>query len=248
MRVSGRWITGLAAPILALTCRVWADTGELDPSKVEGVVKTTTSAALTWILEAPVSVEGVQWEKGGQYLDLSGVRIGNPIGFKTDHALTAESIRIEADPRKLFGANPEIRLIQVTGASVIVETRLGAGSNLKRLMDSAARPKLGAAAQRPAPSGTGKKFRIDRAVLNGCDVTIVTMVLGKTSSQRRSVGPIEMSFTGPDGGGLPADQAMAQFLGRLIQEFIVAEEQRAQGQAAPDQPAKKQHGIFGRRR
>ncbi|MBI5095537.1 MAG: hypothetical protein HZB26_24280 [Candidatus Hydrogenedentes bacterium] len=238
-------VWGLAA-VLVLAGRGWADTEEeQDPSKLEGVVKAAVGAVLSWVLEAPCSVEGVHWEKGGQYLELTGLRIGNPLGFKTDHALTAESVRVEAEPRKLLAPNPEIRLIQVKGASVIVETRLSAGSNLKRLMDAAARPKLAAAAVagRPMPSGAGKKFRIDRGVLDGCDVIVDTTALGRTSSQRRPVGPIEMSFAGADGAGLPVDQAMAQFLGRLIQEFGAAEKQDA-----PEQPEKKQRGLLGRRR
>jgi len=234
-------VPSLVAAIAFFCPAALADDDTQDPSKVEAVAKVAISAVLSFILEAPCTVDGVHWEKGGQYLELTNLRIGNPIGFKTEYALAASKVRVEGDPTRLLAVNPELRLIQLTGTSINVETSLGAGSNLKRLKESANRPKF-AATGHPLPSGASKKFRIDRGVMDGADITVTTRVLGKSVVQSKTVGPIDMSFTAVDGGGVAPDQAVSQFLARLIEAFEVPDEQAAPATATTetkDRPLKR---------
>ena len=47
----------------------------------------------------------------------------------------------------------------------------------------------------------------------------------------RKLGTIEMAFKGPDGGGLPAEEAVAQFLSKLINELNIVPDDTPAGKA-----------------
>lgn len=194
-----------------------------DAGLLEGIAKAAIGAVLSFVLETPANVGGIHWNDKGQFLELSKLTIRNPRGFEAENAISVDSVRIEADPKLLFAPEPQIRLVQVKGATVNAEVQVGKGMNLKRLMDSANRFNPGGKLQPPGPSN--KQLRIEKGVLDECTVNVVTTVLGVASRQQKKLDRIEMSFGPPGGGNVPADQALAQFLGKLIDELgIVGED------------------------
>jgi hypothetical protein len=63
-----------------------------------------------------------------------------------------------------------------------------------------------------------KQWRIEKGVLQGAEVNMGTQLLTTQTSQKK-IGTIEMDFMGTDGHGMPAQQAMAKFLTRLVEEL-----------------------------
>lgn len=195
------------------------------PDRLEAMAKIGIERVLSRILNAPIEVGAVSIVPKQEFMLLKSVRVGNPPGFDGDTALAAEEIRVDADIRSLFSRKPTIRLIEVKEASVNAETKLPAGSNIMRLMNNAKQFKSGPLAERAQ-----KEWLIEKAVLEGAKVVSDTRLIHERRDER-TLGTIEMAFKGPDGGGLPAEEAVAQFLSKLVSELNIVPDETPAGKA-----------------
>ncbi|MGC2166878.1 MAG: hypothetical protein WA632_12805 [Gallionella sp.] len=80
------------------------------------------------MLQADVRVNNVRISATDGQGKLSGLKLGNPKGFKTDHALKADNIEIVIDPTSLAGDVIVLRKVLIEAPSIIYETGTG-GSN-----------------------------------------------------------------------------------------------------------------------
>lgn len=202
-----------------------ATTPQEAPDRLEAIAKIGIERVLSRILNAPVEVGAVSIVPKEEFMLLRAVKVGNPPGFDGDTALAADEVRVEADIRSLFSRKPTIRLIEVKEASVNAETKLPAGSNIMKLMNNAKQFKSNPLAERAQ-----KEWLIEKAVLEGANVVSNAKLLHERRDERK-LGTIEMAFKGPDGGGLPAEEAVAQFLSKLINELNIVPDDTPAGKA-----------------
>lgn len=188
---------------------------------LEKVARLAIGRVLSYVLETDVSVGGIRLDTKAETLELSDLRIANPKGFEADQAFSLGKVLVDADPKSLFSDAPTIRRIEVSGAKANVEVNLK-GVNLKKLADSASRFKP-PGAQGPKKHGqtddpNAKKWRIAKALMENCSVDIITALPFKQTT-RRSIDKIDLDLSGPDGTGLPANEAMAQVLNAIMDKL-----------------------------
>jgi phosphoglycerate-specific signal transduction histidine kinase len=188
-------------------------------TRFEEVVRIGVQRVLTRILEADTSVDRVSWNKESKVLEIEGLRIANPQGFSKNDAITVKKLIVEAEPDSLTSEEPSIELIKTSGATVNAEVGPD-GVNIKRLTDNL-RETRERALKRPRlfrggdESGEKKKLRIERGVLEACQVNVVTP-LGNSS---KKLDDIDMDFLGEDGKGMTPREAMGKVMQRLVQEI-----------------------------
>lgn len=197
--------------LIVVLCTFAAQAAEQAPV-LEKIAAAGISAVLSNVLDTPCSVSRVQLNMEKQVLELSGIKIGNPKGFDSDSAVQVGQALVEADPKLLFGKEPEIRVLSIEGVTVNAEVNRH-GINLKKLLDSANR-------RIPAPLLKGdpnKRFKINSAVLDSGTINITTDFVRKNTS-RKEMKKIEMSLVGRNGQGVTAQEAMSTVMGRLLEE------------------------------
>lgn len=206
--------------------------------RIEALAKLGLERVLSRVLEAPVQVGEVKRAAGGEGLELRQVSIGNPKGYSEGTALSADSVLVEADLQSLLSREPEIRLVSASGVQVNAESKLPFGSNLTTLLKNARDAKP----EGPLRDRMQKRWRIHKAVLQQANVKMDSPLAAK-SAQERTLSDIEMSFGGEDGRGIPAQQAVAQFMARLVQELEILP---VGGAGAEDSPVNRLLDLFNR--
>lgn len=186
---------------------------DTDATALERLAKTGIGSVLSYVLDAPAQVESVRLDLKNQVLELGGLRIDNPEGFEKKAALTADTIRVEADPKSLFSREPLVRLIKVEDAAVNAEVNPLRGINLKKLLDSTTRFRQ----PRFLKSTPGKRWRIEKGLLEKGVVELNTQLLEKQTT-RKSLDRIELSLMGKNGQGVTANEAMAEVLQILMEK------------------------------
>jgi hypothetical protein len=187
----------------------------LTAQDLEPIARVGIQRVLSRVLDVPVTVASVKLLPDEQRMVLNDVKIANPQGFEAPNAITADAVEIAADVQSLFSPSPEIKLVQVSGAKVNAETKLPQGSNITKLLNNAK-----AARQGPLAGRAPKQWRIEKGVLKGAEVNVGTQLLASQNMQRK-IGNIEMDFMGENGRGMPAQEAMARFLARLVDELNI---------------------------
>lgn len=213
-----RWFV-VCVTLLAASC-VWSEEAQetRQEKPLERVARFAVGKVLSFVLETETTVGSVRLDPDKQIVELNNLRIGNPKGFDAETVIALENVRVQADPKLLFSDEPVVSLIGVRGASVNAEANVSRGVNLKKLLDSASRfgePKL----LKLLPK---KKWRIEKALIESCEVNIITQLLEKKTSTKK-LERFEMSFLGKDGKGMTADQAMVKVLETLIEKIGLLE-------------------------
>lgn len=185
----------------------------IKPEDLEPIARIGIQRVLSRVLEVPVTVGEVKLLPDQGRMELHGVSVANPEGFESPTAIAAENVIVEGNTESFFTKSPEIRLIQATGARVNAETRLPQGNNLQKLLGNAREMRQGVLQEYMQ-----KRWRIQKAVLEDAEVTVGTQLLSQQPQQRK-LESLEMDFMGPNGEGMPAQEAMTKFLTRLIQEM-----------------------------
>lgn len=220
-----------------LACAVAATSLSQEPGatpapgeRAEEIIKAGVQLVLSRVLDVPVTVDGVAWNAESSSLEITGLEVANPSGFDAATAFSAGTVRLQADLKNLFSPTPTVQLIEMDGAEVNAESNLTRGSNLYLLMKSARE----FSSKGPMSRFKGdKQWRIEKGILGATQVKIENNLLQRYSAEK-TIGPIEMEFPGPNGQGLPAQEAVAQFLNRLISELGTTD-----GQPPTESPAKK---------
>lgn len=187
-------------------------------------VQRGVEMALTRVLDAKTTIEGVAFDREKNTLTLSGLRVANPKGFQKGEAFDIDSIEIQAPLRQLFSPEPEIEHIAVRGADVNADTGLR-GMNLQLLMKNAQ-----SIQENPLVGRREKVWRIGKVTFEDAHMDITMPLL---QPRRASLDALEMSFAGADGRGLPANEAIGQVLQRLIDEVELTTQEPADEKGAP---------------
>ncbi|MBM3346369.1 MAG: hypothetical protein FJY55_07750 [Betaproteobacteria bacterium] len=114
--------------VLALLIVVVVAAGVWLYSSLDSLVKDAIEAYMPDMTQTRVKVAGVKLSPTEGAGRITGLFIGNPRGFKTEHALKAASIELGVDPASLTRDVVVIRKVVVLAADINYETS-EAGSN-----------------------------------------------------------------------------------------------------------------------
>ncbi|MEW6683592.1 MAG: hypothetical protein AB1451_11830 [Nitrospirota bacterium] len=148
---------------------------------------------------------------------LHGLVVGNPQGFRSDHALSLGEISMMLDLNSLTKDVIVIKRISIVKPDVTYE--VGAeGSNLGAIQRNVDRY----AGKRRSPSAprsdrdSGKKFVIETLTIQNATATVSTAAV-KGEAVSVQLPDLHLSNIGKKSGGATAGEAVKQVLGALVQ-------------------------------
>ncbi len=141
--------------------------------KLGDIVKASAEKFGPVALKVPVKLESADFRLLRGYVELKGLQIGNPDGFKTPNAFSLDRIVVDLDPKSLFSDTIVIREILVEAPEVTYERGLRT-SNLGALIDGMSPEKTDAEpAPEPEPEpASGKKVVIDRVLVSAGQINL----------------------------------------------------------------------------
>ena len=189
-------------------------------ARFERIARAGVEKILRHVLDVPVKVDDVKLDAENEALRLINLRVANPERFQEADAFSFSEVEVAADLKSLFSREPEIRVVKAKGVTINSElSALAGGSNLKDLFDNATRFKP----QKRGILGRQNlrtKWRIQKGVLENLVLNMST-TLFETKTVQKKVDDMEVHFSTPDGTGLTADKAVAQFLQQLMNELNI---------------------------
>ena len=172
----------------------------------------------------PVMVSGVSISLKEGRGEVSGLTIGNPDGYKSDHALHIGRLVFDLDTETITADPIRITEISVSDTDLIAE--LGpAGLNLKALIDNM--DSGGSEKATPSEStSSGPGLVIERFEFTGAKMTLETPVRDYDTT----VPDVKLTGIGEKEGGATAAQAAEQILRPVIAAAIKAAQKEAGAQ------------------
>jgi hypothetical protein len=183
-------------------------------SSLDSIVKSAIETYGPDILGVSVKVGSVSLSPTSGQGTIKGLRIGNPSGYKTSHALTLSEISITVDPASLTGDVVHIKDVLVSGTDVSYE-KVGNTTNLDTIqhnVDAYMRKHGGGG--KPASGEPQKKMIIDNLVIQGTKAEVTGgLTAGKTVSA--SIPDVRLRDIGKRNNGATAGEVTHQIISAL---------------------------------
>jgi len=143
---------------------------------------------------------------------VKGVKLGNPSGFKEDHAFYASNIAVSIDPFSLLSDKIVIEDILIDGPDLRFEQK-GGSSNLNQIMNNIQAymgPSEG------SDEAAGKKLEIRHFLMSNSKVTVNI----SDSPVTITLPDIELKNLGSGSEGMTGAEVATQLIGIVINETI----------------------------
>lgn len=166
------------------------------------------------MMQADVHVSSVTISTSDGHGKLSSLKLGNPRGFKTDHAIKADTIEIVIEPASIAQDVIVLHKVLIDAPHIIYEKGDG-GSNFDAIQHNV-EAYLGAGGKKEKSSnGEGKKMIIDSFVIRNAKVNYAgTLDL--------SLPDIELHNIGKKSGGASAAQVTKAIITELNTKLMLA--------------------------
>lgn len=185
------------------------------------IVKKAIEEVGTYVVMAPVTVEKVKLEPLRGEVELFGLHVGNPEGYKTKEAMSVGRVHVKVDMQSLGSDVMRINLIQVEEPHITVEQGFSS-SNLKQLGENAQR--LSSGEEEPATEEEQKaesKMVIDKILVTNAKVGMSAPVLqGKQLDI--PLPKVEMNDFGKESEPITTADAINRFIKELYGAILGA--------------------------
>lgn len=139
------------------------------------MVKTAVTNGGPLLLGVPVTLEKADFRLLQGIIRLRGFTLGNPEGFKTEHAIKVDEVAVDFDMPSLFRDTFVIRRIRVKAPEIVYELGLG-NSNIGRILEKV---ESGEAKPEAEPASGQKKVIIEDFLIEGARVRLsATLAMG----------------------------------------------------------------------
>lgn len=165
------------------------------------------------MLQAEVRVSSVQISTGDGEGKLNGLKIGNPKGFKADHALKADAIGIVVEPASITQDVVVLHKVVIDAPYIIYE-KGDRGTNFEAIQHNV-ESYLGASKSRKVEEGKSKKFIIESFVIRNAKVNYNETI-------DLSLPDIELHNIGKKGGGATSAQVTRAVIAELNAKLALA--------------------------
>ena len=199
---------------------------------IGSAVKTAVETVGPKAIGAPLTITSVKTRLFRGLVEIKGVRIGNPEGFKTPAAVTVGLVRIDLAPMSLLTDTIHIREIAVEAPEITYELGLGS-SNIGQIQKNVAtftgadkaKPEAAKPAPEPAkpadPAKPGKKVLIDHFLVTGGEVRVSATFMGG------KVVPVPLPTVELRDIGKERDTSLADATGKMFGAVLGAVTQAA---------------------
>lgn len=171
---------------------------------INGVVKNTVEKVAPLLTQSTVTIKSVSLSPFSGSGTISGLVIGNPSGFKTEHAIAAGKIEMEVDVKSLASDCIVIKKLILEEPDIICETSF-TGSNLTQLQTNiqSFTPKTS--------QKSSKKVRIDLFAIQKGKIKLGHQLLSGNAVPA-PLPDLELKDIGKDVGGIAPENAFGEIL------------------------------------
>jgi len=181
---------------------------------IDTIVQQGFESAGPSLLGVKTSLADVDISILGGVIELAGLKVGNPKGFRADNFVTADQIKVGANLSALFRREVHVRQIVLDGPEFTFEYNTD-GSNIGAIMERL--KKEDSAPDEPADEEKkdGKQMRLRVDLVRVTDAKINVWVAGEHLASL-SLPDVEIrNIIGPDGKGLPPREVLAGIIGSV---------------------------------
>ncbi|MDK2745160.1 MAG: hypothetical protein H8K03_20570 [Nitrospira sp.] len=170
------------------------------------------------ITGVPISLSGANISLVDGRAGLRGLIVGNPDGFRTEHALSLGEISMTLDIGSLTTDVIRIKEITLVEPEITYEYT-AAGSNLDRLQRNIERyiSRQHGEGNTSGDSESGKKLVIEHLYIMNGTVRVRTEILGRQSVSM-TLPDLHLQNIGKKSNGTTTGEAMKQILGPIVQQ------------------------------
>jgi len=186
------------------------------------IIKKAVNTVGPDILGVPVTLQEAQFSLTKGRLQLTGLHVGNPKGFKTAALCDVGQIEVEVDLKSLLTDTIVIRRILVKEPQITYEQGLR-GNNLGALLEQMGGDKEATPAPAAKDAEPGTKVVIDELTISGGKVKLsVTAAMGVSAPI--ALTTVSMKNIGREGGteGLGMTDVVRLILGTVLKSVVQA--------------------------
>lgn len=140
---------------------------------IDVIAKRIVEESGSSAMGVPVSLDSADVGLTTAKFEMSGLRVANPEGFKTDHFMTLNQGDVNVSAKTLMEDMVELPALNLTGIDLNLE-RSGGKANYDVIMDNLKSHE----SKEPAPPGEGKRFVIRKVNVNDIKVHLDMMPIG----------------------------------------------------------------------
>jgi hypothetical protein len=166
------------------------------------------------MMQAEVRVSSVKISTADGQGILSGLNLGNPKGFKTEHALMADTIEVVIEPASITGNVIVLHKVLVVAPHIIYEKAVG-GSNFDAIQRNVEAYLGGGVNKGTDDKGEKKKIVIDSFIIRNAKINYS----GKIDIP---LPDIELHNIGKQSGGISPAQVIKAIIAELNAKIILA--------------------------
>lgn len=163
---------------------------------------TGTSVTLEHIRLSPLSGSG----------SLTGLTVGNPPGWQSEHALSLGRIHLDLEPLSLLSGAIVIEELSIDQAHFVYETKV-VSSNIKDLLAAIEKATGGPATR--GEEGTPRKFIVKRFMLTDSEVSLGVSM----AAIRLPLPPITLTDLGVTEGGITASELTGALMRSVLSDI-----------------------------
>ncbi|WP_321394618.1 AsmA family protein [Emcibacter sp.] len=178
-------------------------------SQASSIIQKTVVDYGPEVTGTSIGLEGVDVSFLGGTAGLSGLVIGNPAGFKSDHAFKLGSVDVALDVKSVMSDIIHIKEVRIDGADLIYEIGTK-GNNISKLQNNVQQymAKFGSSDE------STKSFVIDDIYVTGTKVQLATDLLGGKGAGL-TLPDIHLEDIGKEGSGASGAEVMNKVLGAV---------------------------------
>ncbi len=191
------------------------------------VIRKTVQVAGPAALGVPVTLEDAEFRVVRGYIRLTGLKVGNPAGYKTDNLFELGELIVDLNVRSLLGGVVHINKILIDGTKITYERGL-TSSNLADLLAGLEKKSSGGTAPaekepvadkaKPAPAAGesgGTKVIIDEISITGTRVKL-SLKVAQGLAAPVPLPPIYLKDIGKESGGAGILEVIKKVLGAVL--------------------------------
>ncbi len=185
---------------------------------LSAIVKSGIETLGPKLTKCPVTVGSVSLSPLTGSGTIQDLVVGNPEGFKTDHALRLGKIHVEVSVASLFADTLVVKEILVEAPEIIYEMGMGSsniGTIQKNLAEASGGDKPADKKKEPDPeAGPGKRLRIDHILVKDGKISLSARLLDGNALPI-PLPDVEMRDVGKEGDGATVAEVASAFFARL---------------------------------
>ena len=184
------------------------------PRPMDKVMEVAIETYGSQILQGDVQLQDLSLNLVDGSVDISGLYIGNPEGYKSEYAIKADHVSVVLDTQSIMSQPVQIREVEIQRPAIIYELAL-TGSNIDRLTENAESSLLaGAVLAAEEKSGTGMTFVVEEFSMVDGTISISHSIM-KGKAMSLELPGINLLDIGKQQNGVQAEQLAGEIMSAI---------------------------------